>query len=448
MLGSYDAGAATFFKGIEQLLPGHWARFSVAGGRLKSEGLPRWWWPQVAERAPLGFDEAAQELRHRFLDSVRLHLRSDVPLGAALSGGVDSSAVVCAIRHLEPQADIHTFSFVAPGSPVDEEAWADRINQHVGATVHKVRVSAQEIVADIDDMILAQGEPFGSTSIYAQYRVFKLARNAGIKVTLDGQGADELLAGYSGYPDARLRSLVAEGRPLAAIAFARRWATWPGRGLKPAAVMALRALLPESAVHALKLLTRRHQRLHPAEWLEDAVLSAQNVRRLPANWLAPSDVPPGRQLAAALRHTLTGPGLSPLLRHGDRNSMRWSIESRVPFLTTELAEFCLSLPEHYLLSDGGETKHVFRAAMRGIVPDEVLDRKDKVGFATPEQAWFRAMGNTPLQWLEAAHDIPYLSAGKIKAAVKQALATPSGFTHQSWRLMNFCRWWQLMQPSP
>jgi asparagine synthase (glutamine-hydrolysing) len=143
-----------------------------------------------------------------FLHNIRMHLRSDVPLGAALSGGIDSSAVVCAMRHVASDMPIHTFSFIADGSDVNEEHWVDRINAHVGAIPHKVRVSSLELVRDLDEMIRSQGEPFGGTSIYAQYRVYQLAREHGISVTLDGQGADEMLAGYIGYPGQRLRSLL------------------------------------------------------------------------------------------------------------------------------------------------------------------------------------------------------------------------------------------------
>ena len=95
---------------------------------------------------------------------------------------------------------IYTFSFIAPGSIVDEERWVDLVNDHVGAIPQKTMISPEELGEDLDEMILGQGEPFGSTSIYAQYRVFQMARKAGITVTLDGQGADELLAGYNGYP--------------------------------------------------------------------------------------------------------------------------------------------------------------------------------------------------------------------------------------------------------
>jgi len=171
--------------------------------------LKRYWNPLPEERLALSFDEAATRLRELFLESVQLHLRSDVPLGTALSGGIDSSSIVSAIRYLEPQAEIHTFSFI-PGENIalSEEHWVDMVGRYVGAYMHKVRPRPEELPRDLDDLILAQDEPFGSTSIYAQYRVFRSARENGIKVMLDGQGADELLAGYSRYYVARALSCV------------------------------------------------------------------------------------------------------------------------------------------------------------------------------------------------------------------------------------------------
>jgi asparagine synthase (glutamine-hydrolysing) len=240
--GQYDNGSDTFYQGIHHLSPGHWLRIDLqqlAVYRPTDQSV-RWWWPSIEERTDLSFEDAAAQLREMFLNSVRLHLRSDVPVGAALSGGVDSSAVVCAMRYLEPDMPIHTFSFVARGSSVDEEAWVDIVNTQVGAIAHKIVVSPEELALDLDDMIRAQGEPFGGTSIYAQYRVFKAAREAGIVVTLDGQGADELLAGYNGYPHGYLRSLLDERRYLEIPAFLSAWANWPGRGGKRALAAAWR----------------------------------------------------------------------------------------------------------------------------------------------------------------------------------------------------------------
>ena len=440
--GSYDDQPATFFQGIEQLPPGHYLEYSLDADRC-SEPV-RWWNPSIIERNDLPFTHAAEELRERFLSNIRLHLRSDVPLGAALSGGLDSSAVVCAMRHVEPTMPIHTFTFVSPGSASDEEHWADLVNEAVGAIPHKVQVSPEELADDLDSLIKSQGEPFGSTSIYAQYRVFRSAREAGITVTLDGQGADELLAGYDGYPQARLHSLFDQKHFGEAFHFLQAWRQWPGRGRRRALAALMTAMAPQGASSWARKLRYGAN----ASWLDFGWLASRSVNALPQSPLSmlASEERKGRRLSSALCDALTGAGLAPLLRHGDRNSMHWSIESRVPFLTTDFADYMLSLPEPYLLSAEGQTKHVFRAAMRGIVPDEILDRRDKIGFATPEQAWLKVLAPQIEGWLSAACDIPFLHHDQLTSMVQEMISGKRQFTWHAWRLINFCRWMQIFQP--
>ncbi|MDD0808783.1 asparagine synthase (glutamine-hydrolyzing) [Curvibacter sp. RS43] len=432
--GNYDSSTRTFLEGVDQMPPGHLVTLDLKSGQLGP--LQSWWQPTLTERADLSFSAATELVRETFLDNIRLHLRSDVPLGAALSGGVDSSAVVCAMRHIEPDLPIHTFSYIARGSAVSEEAWVDQINLHVGATPHKVVVSAQELARDLDDMIRAQGEPFGSTSIYAQYRVFQLAKQHGVTVTLDGQGADELLAGYSGYPGPRLRSLIETGQLSEAWDFLNQWSQWPGRSRQ----LGAQQLLAEYAQGPVyDLLRRLSGRADTPAWLDAGALDERGiVRRYPRQRAA--DQAAGRRLVSELGLSLTRRGLPALLRHGDRNSMRFSVESRVPFLTTGMADLLLSLPESYLISPQGETKHVFRAAMRGIVPDAVLDRRDKIGFSTPEQEWLSSMAPTALAWLRDSSDIPFIKKDEMLKAFERMTSGGAAFSWQAWRWINFARW--------
>jgi asparagine synthase (glutamine-hydrolysing) len=436
--GRYDTGRSSFFEGIHHLQPGHTLSVELAGGGRSEES--RWWSPGTDESGDgVAFAEASTGLRERFLRSVRLHLRSDVPLGAAVSGGIDSSAVACAMRWVEPDIPISTFSFVARGTTVDEEPWVDLVNEHIGAVAHKIVISPGELARDLDDMIRAQGEPFGSTSIYAQYRVYRAAKDHGITVTLDGQGADELLAGYHGYPAARMESLVRRGRLTDLLRFMEAWARFPGRSRTQAALNLASLFVPEAwRARAYRALGRSP---------EPAWLDADRLREAGVHVGPPAPVPSGRDsgrsLAIALRHAMSGDGLAALLRHGDRNAMRWSIESRVPFLTTELAEFALGLPERYLVSEGGQTKHLFRHAMRGIVPDAILDRRDKIGFQTPEVAWLRLLGDDLLEWVESAEELPFLRAARCRDEVRRLVDGRTSLSGPVWRLLNYCRWWQL-----
>lgn len=433
--GDYDSDGRTFIDGVRHLPPGHLLEIDLASGSSGSQ--LRWWEPDIREDRRLDFPQAVELVRAHFLHNIRLQLRSDVALGAALSGGIDSSAVVCAMRRVEPELPIMTFSYIAAGTLLSEENWVDRVNAQVGAKSFKVTAGAQDLMRDLDDMIVAQGEPFGSTSIYAQYRVFQLARENGVTVTLDGQGADELMAGYTGYPGFRLLSLIERRKYLTAHRFARDWAHWPGRSYRLAAMELGRVVLPDELyAGARKLLGRDFT---PA-WLDVGELSECGVRfkemRPPR-----SEDAKDRRVVEQLLNSVRERGLPALLRHADRNSMRFSVESRVPFLTHKFAELLLSMPEEYLISRSGETKSIFRAAMRGVVPDEILDRRDKIGFATPERDWLFAIAPQLRSWIEeGCSAIPFLKSEELLKEFDLMVSGQRRFSWQLWRWVNFVRW--------
>lgn len=435
--GRYDIGTETFFAGCERLEAGHVLRVLLDDDAMQIE-VERWWWPSIEEDTGVSFRDAVAGVRERFVENIRLHLRSDVAIGVALSGGVDSSSIASAVRYIEPEMPISTFSFVAPGSPVNEEMWVDSVNEHVRASPHKVIIQANELADDLDTMIMTQGEPFGSTSIYAQYRVYQSASESGVKVMLDGQGADELFAGYDGYPTARVRSLLRSGDLVGWARLLSGWSEYPRRSAGQWLQHSVAAIAPQSFMPYMRRVSGRDRR--PA-WA-DARAFKRLETRIVHQELSRSHWD-GRSLAGRLREALTQGEMGVLLRHGDRNSMRWSIESRVPFLTTDFAEYSLRLPETYLLSPRGETKHVFRAAMRGIVPDAILDRRDKVGFETPETYWLRALRPRVPEWLEGLDSIPFVDASAARMHVDGALSGRRPFTWQIWRLINASRWVQV-----
>ena len=433
--GDYDSQENTFFKGIKHLLPGSSLFFDLKTQKLCQ---PSTWWSPATKEQKISFQDATDLIRSSFLENVGLHLRSDVSLGAALSGGIDSSAVVCAMRYLEPEADIHTFSFIAKGSNVSEEKWIDQLNSHVNAISHKVIAATNELLEDLDKMIQAQGEPFGSTSIYAQYKVFQLARESGITVVLDGQGADELLAGYFGYPGHRLLSLLESGCFIRAMKFVKQWAKWPGRDIVHPWMWLGRILLPDVLYMAGRKILKKDFKpawLNIERFIDAGVVFAEFRPSLKPEYK-------GRRVIEQLATSLRRRGLPALLRHEDRNSMHFSIESRVPFLTIGMADKLLSLPEHYLISDNGETKSIFRAAMRDIVPDIILNRRDKIGFATPENAWILQNTTKWRNLLKEAEAIDFINA---QALLKEfdILVASGKLNQQIWRWINFVRWFQM-----
>lgn len=425
--GVYDHSERTFIQGVKHLRPGHYLVIDTVTGRL---GEPvRYWWPPVATTYAGTYGDAVDQVRTMFLDSVKRNLRSDVPLGIALSGGLDSSAITGAARQLEPDMPIQTFSFVAPGFAKSEHEWIALVAESVGATSHTVAAEPGDLERDLDDLILSQGEPFGGTSIYAQYRVFKLAREHGVVVTLDGQGGDELFAGYFGYPAQRMHSLIETGRWGAAARFAsakRELPDW------------YRMVMPFEAMAQFAPLRMRHRVRRP---LMSPLLDTAKLRERGIDTGYPAvgpDSAHGARLKTHLRSTLGGYGLPMLLRHGDRNSMRLSIESRVPFLDRALNELLLSLPEDWLVGPDGTTKRILRDAARGWVPDAVIDRRDKVGFETPEAEW---QGRLAVQPTDPEHPIAFLRPGRSDTLTGGLTERELHWGRRShWRLINLRRW--------
>ena len=434
--GVYDNNESTFIEGVKHLMPGCLMEISVATAAITNSS--KWWTPSVDQNLSVTYEDAVECVRETFLESVRLHMRSDVPLGAALSGGIDSSAVVCAMRYLEPRSDIYSFSYIAGGSLLSEEKWVDLVNDYTNAKSHKVYASGEELLDDLEDLIFSQGEPFGSTSIYAQYRVFKLARESGITVTLDGQGADELLAGYSGFPVQRMQSLLERGDVRTLFSFINHWKQWPGRGGAKAYKCMGAALAPNSI---RPLLQSMDFGLGRTRWLNKKYLADKGVTNK-RGMILQHESNRGRRVVECLANTLQENGLPQLLRHGDRNSMRFSVESRVPFLTLPNANLLLSLPEHYLISNTGETKSIFREAMRGIVPDVILDRRDKIGFETPERSWLMPASDRLRKILEDTLDIEFINTQQLLKEFDAIIAGKKKDTWLLWRWINYVVWYR------
>jgi asparagine synthase (glutamine-hydrolysing) len=433
--GSTDDGGDTLYADVRQLPAAHYLWVDIDGGAVSDP--VRYWAIDLERRSDIPLEEAAEGLRGLFLDSVRLHLRSDVPVGAALSGGIDSSAIVSTVRKLYPQQEIHAFSFIAEDPAVCEEKWVDVVRDGTGATVHKVRLTPGELVKDLDRLIALQDEPFATTSMYAQYRVFQLAAAHGIKVMLDGQGADEMLAGYWPFILARIGSLVDAGELRSALALAMNGARLshvPGRALLATSA----GMLLPAKVRSMLRGAMRPNGSSP-EWLESEWFRTRGVTGSEAPAIRSGDML-RRQLLGAVET-----GLPPLLRFEDRNSMAHSIESRVPFLNRALAEFIFSLPEEHLIGPDGGGKHVFRRAMRGIVPDAILDRRDKIGFATPELAWLTEIA----PWVDrvlrsdAARAIPAFDAERARDHWEAVRRGNQPFSSSVWRSLNVIRWTEI-----
>jgi asparagine synthase (glutamine-hydrolysing) len=364
--GWLDEGERTFFAGVRRLPPAHNLRFGANGLRLE-----RYWRLEPGDPPA----DPAAAVRELFLDAVRLQLRSDVPVGTALSGGIDSSAITVAVAaHDHERQKTVTAFFEDTG--FDERPYARAVVEQTGAEAHWVSFTAEELVANLPAIVRAQGEPFGSTSITAGWHVMREASRAGLTVMLDGQGGDELFAGYRAAYGYRLADLLASGD----IAELRRElaAFWSQHGSSPLSAVGVlaRPFLPE------RLGAVARARLKGSAALAHADLRALG-RPAEANGSAFPD-----RLRRHLASTLSSRGLPELLRYEDRNSMAHSIEARVPFLDHRLVELVYSLDGAQLIARG-QTKAVLRRALADLLPLAVRDRRDKLGFVTPEGRFMR-----------------------------------------------------------
>jgi asparagine synthase (glutamine-hydrolysing) len=432
--GQYDLGNQTFYSGIERLAPGYLLQIKLDEFGLEQK-LLKWWNPNLELIADTGFDQAAIEVRRLFLESVKLQMRSDVPIGFALSGGVDSSAILCAARHLYPEADLLAFSYMADDPRISEEKWARIANSKAMATIYPVRFGVDSVTREIDDMTQGQGEPVSSSRIFAQYKVFEEASLRGVKVVLEGQGADEIFAGYNGFAHLRVISLLETMQLVKLAKFVIAWRKWPGRSttamLGQAASYIFRAnrwpvrsqfffrrkLLAEDAQSLLVLSEAKRLGL---------LTKTAHLHRLDPEYK-------GRRVTEGLLDALSKSYIPQLVRQGDRNSMHHSVENRVPFLYRPLVEYVLRLPEHFLISPEGETKSVLKAALRGIVPDEILDRRDKVGFETPQNDLWQSkvLTDAAAEVYKPNETLAFIRSKNVSGILGVAL---------KWRYVNLALW--------
>ncbi len=431
LTGVVDESERTFFEGIVSLPAAHNAVVEVGA----PAALPR---PERYWRLPeQGYDggrvRAAREFAERFFESVRLHARSDVPVGTCLSGGLDSSAIVCTADRLRRKGAIpsyahHGFGYVPEDPAHSERRHMEEVVAATGLEMTYVEVPAERFDRALIEIVRQQDEPFGSTSIAAQYLVFEAAAAEGMKVMLDGQGADEVMGGYEHYfPE--IAAALLRGRRFAAYA---RFARGQRRG---------RGAAPIGARHALYALAPAGVRDAAASRLPQppaaALLAAQQrAGSSPADGRV-GDFGSVEELFAA--HT-TSLGLPALLRFEDRNSMAHSIEARVPFLDHRLVEFCFRLPFDYKVH-GATTKEVMREGLRDVLPERIRERTDKVGFrAEPAAIWsFAERNREALLASETPQEDRFLDPAGIRALL-DGRDRSADAEFALWRAINMKLW--------
>ncbi len=374
--GYLDATTETFFEGIHQVPPA--TILVVKGGQPV---MTRYW--DLPQR-----EESDENLVLRFAalleDAVRLRLRSDVSVGGALSGGLDSSSVTCLAARLIGGKRYDTFSVLHDNPRYDEREWIRPVAAAAGVPNHTVFPQAEDLPKTIERLLWHQDEPFPDLNIYGQWCMYSAVHDRGVKVFLNGHGGDELLGGYPSHQLAFLAGLALSGNAGLFMDEVRAYARLKKMPLRSALGSVVRRC-------AAELIPRRIRR---------AVRSADNSHLDPDFRSRYPDSPVldivrcfSSKLRQARWETLAIAPLPAWLHLDDRNSMAFSIESRVPFLDYRLVEMAFTSPDEAHMRKG-YTKGLLREAMRGVLPESVRLRTDKLGFQSDGESWFRSQLRT------------------------------------------------------
>jgi asparagine synthase (glutamine-hydrolysing) len=414
--------ARTFFKGIKKLQ--HGSTMKIRGRQVSGRT-----WYRIADRMateqPL---VTVEEFREKLTQAVGLRLRSDVPVGSCLSGGLDSSSLVSIILSHYQKTDLNTFSAVyGQGQHGDESGFIDEYRTLV-PHMHFTRPSAESFTHDLETFVTVMEEPVPSTSEYAEFKVFELAKPQ-VTVVLNGQGADEQMAGYPYFAGFLYKELLRNFHWSSLLREVshdyRNHRNW--QGLEYLAYF----LLPTQAKDALHTLRcgfasrdflRRYrgdnsflERLYGSPSLHQALMNHFEYK---------------------FEHHLIW---------GDRSSMWFSLEARFPFLDYQFAEMAFRLRNHQILAQG-TTKVVLREAMAGLVPEKILARQDKIGYETPEDAWFRepCLREVVQDILHSSRFAQrgYAAAGPVRTLYAQHLAGHKNAAQQIWKCVNLELWFR------
>lgn len=377
-----DAGS-TFFRDIRQLEPGHFMTVN-AEGIVKQT---KYWEVSAEKQIQISEADAREKFDFLLRRSIERRLRSDVPVGSSLSGGLDSSTIVLLINKMKlPGQEQKTFSARFKNFDRDEGKYIDLILNSARDIRGFATWPDESAMEDLDRIWFHQEEPFGSASIVAQWAVMKLAKENNVTVLLDGQGADEILGGYRTFFSPLLNRLYANRDSRFEE---ERKALEGSRNFQYTAGTSTRMMLRYPRMFGTLSATKRLFVKPPAKTVQQPKYNPDFAKQV-KEWTHPLQGIYNDDVKKLQKRIFEQSGFSPLLRYADRNSMAFSRELRLPFLEHELVEFCISLPDHFKISNGW-TKRLLRDTYAKLLPEDICWRKDKVGFEAPQSVWM----NTP-----------------------------------------------------
>ncbi len=375
-----DAQDETFFTGIARLPAGHLMEVALAGGEKIELSEAKRFWTLPEKEIEFGDEgDLIEQIRTLFLDAVSIRLRSDVPVGILLSGGVDSSSIVAAVNVLHPDRNFHVISAVSDDPRYDEKPHIDRVAESLGLTVQgvKLRANPSEAFSLLERATWFNDEPLGAFGTVAHYMLMEKAKELGVTVILSGQGGDETLCGYRKYQGFYLQSLARERRLVDLVH--SLWTT-----VRPPSGFLSDFRLSEAKRYLPAVLIPRAVNALGPTFRDDAWMMEIGLGR---------DGIVGRQKQDLYLYSV------PVLTHyEDRMSMAFSREIRLPFLDYRLVSLLLPLKPEWKLRNGW-TKWIFRKAMQTMLPKEIVWRMDKKGFTTPIGEWLR------IEWSHRVKDL-------------------------------------------
>ena len=426
--GSYDHLGETFFSHIKSLGSGEYLDYCLDTNQYQ---IHKWFLQEGTAINTLNYNEAVLQTREILIDSVHKHLRSDVPISLALSGGLDSSGVTGIVRHLFPNSEIQTFSYVPEDVNISEENWIDLVASHNNLESNKVKFQFSKGIDDIISTVKAHQEPFGSSSMVAQYKVFESVKASGIKVTLDGQGADELFCGYTGYLSNTIISLLRQRRFSKLVKILK--VAIGDKGIK----FVLRAItmsgIQELPNEVSNFIARYlHSRSLLSCFDDDPSIGRRTT--------IPSLRMGSKGLRSSLNFATFNHGLPSLLRHADRNSMAHSIESRVPYLHAPLFKYLNTIPDEFLFGDKNRPKGLLFDVLKPFIPEMLYKRREKIGFFADEWVLLHNNTNDIIDHFDSKLNLSSLNISRAKDSVFKASKDKNFYEPYHWRIVIAVLW--------
>ena len=397
LFGFQDHSDATFFESIHQIPPSH---YLILDTSTKKMSIEKWW--DLDIKGSNGEACSVEKTKVHFLellkDSIKLRLRSDVPIGVCVSGGLDSSTVAYLTEDVErkeganfahPHQARKSFSCCFEDPSCDDRPFIRAVTEGLAMEPFMTFPRGEDLWRELEEMTWMMDEPFRSSNQFSQWALMKLISQNGIRVALSGQGSDEILGGYRGYASVFIADLFRKGRWWRA---GREWLKTPssqegiGKLLLTARIFyGLSPSFVANAVPKLERITGKTLKVKGLSFINDKFQKRYSERYVR---LLKDQHPNWANVRRKLYHDLFRYSLPQLLHYEDRMGMAFSVEARHPFLDHRLIEYVHSLPNSYIHQDG-QRKWILRQAVRDIVPEMIWNRKDKKGFITPESSWIR-----------------------------------------------------------